>query len=73
MESPLGYEMPTSEVVTRALDIPTMVTGRIMTLDHANHIVESGAADMVSMVRATIADPEIVNKSRAGNAHRVRP
>ena len=49
-----------SEVVTQAVSVPTIVTGRIMTMDLANHIVESGISDMVSMVRGLIADPEIV-------------
>ena len=30
-----------SEQVTRAVDVPTIVTGRIMTLDHASHLVET--------------------------------
>ena len=72
-ELPLGYELENNSIVTAAVSIPTMVTGRIMTLDHANHIVESGMADMVSMVRATIADPDLVKKTRAGNAAHVRP
>ena len=33
----------------------------------------SGAADMVSMVRALIADPELVNKARRGEEHLIRP
>ena len=44
-----------------------------MTLDHANHIVESGAGDMVSMVRALIADPELVNKAQRGEEDRRNP
>ena len=35
--------------------------------------MESGAADMVSMVRALIADPELVNKARRGEENRIRP
>lgn len=73
MGDPLGYELPTSEVVTAAVSVPTIVAGRIMTLDHAEHIVASGAADLVSMVRALIADPELVAKALAGDADRVRP
>ena len=52
---------------------PTIVTGRIMTLDHASSIVASGEGSMVSMVRALIADPELVNKARAGNERKIRP
>lgn len=73
LEEPLGYEVPKSSVVTRATHKPTIVTGRIMTLDHASHIVETGDADMVSMVRALIADPDLIVKARTGRADEVRP
>ena len=73
MDDPLGYEVPTSEVMTRALDVPTIVSGRIMTLDLASHLVESGVADMVSIVRGLIADPNLVEKSRTGREHEIRP
>jgi len=72
-DDPLGVEMPANEVIAPDLKSPVMVTGRIMTLDHAEHIVKSGAADMVSMVRALIADPELVKKARAGQEDRIRP
>ncbi len=73
MDDPLGLEVEASEVITRVVSKPTIVVGRIMTLDHASHIVASGAADMVSMVRAMIADPELVNKARRGEENRIRP
>ncbi|MDE0063434.1 MAG: FAD-dependent oxidoreductase [Gammaproteobacteria bacterium] len=72
-DDPLGAEMPANEVIAPDLASPVMVVGRIMTLDHALHIVDSGAAQMVSMVRALIADPELVNKARRREEHRVRP
>ena len=59
-----------AQVVTTAVEIPTIVTGRIMTLDHASHLVSAGVADMVSMVRALIADPELIVKSRDGRDSR---
>jgi 2,4-dienoyl-CoA reductase-like NADH-dependent reductase (Old Yellow Enzyme family) len=73
LDDPLGYEIPTSEIVTRAVRVPTIVTGRIMTLDHARQLVESGVADLVSMVRAMIADPYLVAKARAGREAEIRP
>jgi 2,4-dienoyl-CoA reductase-like NADH-dependent reductase (Old Yellow Enzyme family) len=73
LDDPLGYEISTSEQVTRAVQVPTIVTGRIMTLDHASHLVDSGVADMVSMVRAMIADPQLVAKARDGREHEIRP
>ena len=72
-DDPLGVEMRANEIILPAISKPSMVTGRIMTLDHAQHIVASGQADMVSMVRALLADPELVNKARRGEEHRIRP
>jgi 2,4-dienoyl-CoA reductase-like NADH-dependent reductase (Old Yellow Enzyme family)/thioredoxin reductase len=73
MDVPLANEMTANARITPSLTKPTMVVGRIMTLDDAERIVADGAADMVSMVRALIADPELVNKSMRGDAHLVRP
>jgi len=73
MEDPLGNEMGANEPITRVVSKPTIVVGRIMTLNQADYIVKSGAGDMVSMVRALIADPELVNKARRGEEHLVRP
>jgi 2,4-dienoyl-CoA reductase-like NADH-dependent reductase (Old Yellow Enzyme family) len=71
--APTGYELPFTEVVARSVTKPTIVSGRITTLDHASHLVETGVADMVSMVRALIADPDLVVKARSGRVDRIRP
>ena len=42
-------------------------------MDLANHVVESGIADLVSMVRPMIADPDLVVKSQSGRSAEVRP
>lgn len=73
MDAPLAYEIPDSEVVTRQLRVPTIVTGRIMTLDVASRIIAAGAGDLVSMVRPLIADPGLVNKARTGRSQEIRP
>lgn len=73
LDDPLGYELDNNEKITKVVDVPTIVTGRIMTLDHADHIVGSGMADMVSIVRAMIADPELVVKARDGREGEIRP
>jgi len=73
MYRPLCYELPTSRPVTEAVKVPTIVTGRIMNLHDAERIVAEGIADMVSMVRAMIADPELVSKSFDGREKDVRP
>ena len=72
-DEPLGLEMPANAEITPVVTKPTIVVGRIMTLDHASAIVANGEGDMVSMVRALIADPELVNKARRLEEHRIRP
>ena len=72
-DDPLGVEMPVNAVITKRVTKPTIVVGRINTLDHAESIIKTGQADMVSMVRALLADPELVNKSRRGEESRIRP
>ncbi len=66
MNEPRGYELPDSIAVTRAVTTPCIVTGRILTLAEADEIVARGDAAMVSMVRATIADPNLVRRAVAG-------
>lgn len=53
--------------------MPTMHAARITDAATANFAIESGALDMVGMVRPQIADPHIIAKLRAGNEHRIRP
>ena len=66
MNEPRGYELPDSVAVARAVATPCIVTGRILTLAEADAIVARGDAAMVSMVRATIADPNLVRRAVAG-------
>jgi 2,4-dienoyl-CoA reductase-like NADH-dependent reductase (Old Yellow Enzyme family)/thioredoxin reductase len=73
MHEPHGYELPTSGPVASGAGVPTMVTGRVMTMAEAEAILRDGTADMVSLVRAMLADPELPAKSWAGNERDVRP
>jgi 2,4-dienoyl-CoA reductase-like NADH-dependent reductase (Old Yellow Enzyme family)/thioredoxin reductase len=68
-----GYELAMGAQLTRLTDLPTLVTGRFRTLEEAEAVLETGAADMVGMTRAHIADPDIVKKSMAGREADVRP
>lgn len=73
MHEPVGYEMPTSVPITRNVHLPTMVVGRFRTLEECDQVIRAGDADMVGLVRAMIADPDLVTKSLAGKAEEVRP
>ena len=68
-----GYQSAVAAAVRARSDIPVMATGRLATLADAEAMLASGVADLVSMTRATIADPEIVVKSLAGRETEVRP
>lgn len=72
-DDPLGTEMAANRKIIPFITKPRIVTGRIMTLDHASAIVREGEADLISMVRALMADPELVNKGRRAEEHRIRP
>lgn len=73
MHEPVGYELPTSVPITRKVDLPTMVVGRFRTLEECDQVIRAGDADMVGLVRAMIADPDLVTKSLAGKVDQVRP
>ena len=51
--------------------IPLIATNRINTPEVAEKILSDGMADMVSMARPFLADPEFVNKAAAGRADQI--
>lgn len=51
--------------------VPVIATNRINMPDVAEHILAGGGADMVSLARPLLADPEWANKARAGRAHAI--
>ncbi|MFF0223265.1 FAD-dependent oxidoreductase [Streptomyces sp. NPDC004629] len=74
MENGAGYQLPSSGQITAAVTrVPRLVTGRFRALDEVEEVLRSGAADMVSMVRAHIAAPDIVEKTRTGRLSEIRP
>ena len=73
MHEPLGYQLPASLKVREGLKTPTIMIGRVRTLEEADQMIRGGDCDMVAMNRATIADPDLVRKTLAGEPERVRP
>ena len=53
--------------------IPVITSNRINTPDVAEVVLASGAADMVSMARPFLADPDFVNKAASGQADKIAP
>ncbi|WP_332821999.1 NADPH-dependent 2,4-dienoyl-CoA reductase [Pseudomonas sp.] len=53
------------------VQIPLITTNRINTPEIAEQVLAEGDADMVSMARPFLADPEFVNKAAAGRADEI--
>ncbi|WP_417588041.1 FAD-dependent oxidoreductase [Pararhodobacter oceanensis] len=53
--------------------IPVITSNRINNPDTAEKLLEQGCADMVSMARPFLADPDFVNKAAAGRAADIAP
>jgi len=53
--------------------IPVITSNRINTPQVAEEVLASGCADMISMARPFLADPDFVAKAEAGKAHLIAP
>ncbi|MEN4751267.1 NADPH-dependent 2,4-dienoyl-CoA reductase [Pseudomonas sp. Ps21-P2] len=54
-----------------SVSIPLITTNRINTPEVAEQVLAEGDADMVSMARPFLADPEFVNKAAAGRSDEI--
>ena len=54
-----------------SVNVPLITTNRINTPEIAEQILAEGDADMVSMARPFLADPEFVNKAAAGRSDEI--
>jgi len=71
--APFGLFREMARTVKAAVNKPVCAVGRVTTTALANAMVASGDADVVGMVRAHIADPELLPKSRVRRVPDVRP
>lgn len=55
------------------VSIPLIASNRINTPEVAEAVLEDGCANMVSMARPFLADPDFVAKARAGKADQIAP
>ncbi len=71
--SPLGFMIPWARAVKDAVPgLPVMGIGRVIEPAQAAAIVAAGDADLVGMTRASIADPFLPAKARAGRGRDIR-
>lgn len=70
---PFGYNLYAARAVKAAVHIPVIGVGRITDPSVAEDAVSSGAADFVSLGRASIADPEFPIKVLEGRTDEISP
>jgi 2,4-dienoyl-CoA reductase (NADPH2) len=59
--------------VKEAVSIPVIASNRINTPELAERLLADGTADMVSMARPLLADPEFAKKAREGRGDEIAP
>lgn len=72
MHLPPGYALFIPSALRRTVALPVFGVGRIKDPVQAEQVLAEGHADMVGMVRALIADPELVHKAREGRREDIR-
>jgi 2,4-dienoyl-CoA reductase-like NADH-dependent reductase (Old Yellow Enzyme family) len=66
------YFRDRAAAVKRVVTVPIMLVGGIRRLETAISIVDSGDADLISMCRPFIMEPNLVNRWRGGNKEPAR-
>jgi len=62
MDMPDCLNIDAAKAVKNVVNTPVIAVNRIVTIEQANDLIDSGYADMAAMGRAHLADPELVNK-----------
>lgn len=68
-----GVIVHLAEGIKKTVNIPVITVGRIRTPMMAEEIIRSGKADLVSMGRALIADPQLPSKALEGRLEEIVP
>ncbi len=68
----VGAYRDDAAAVRKAIDAPVIAVGRILP-ELGEEMIASGECDFVSMGRQLLADPDLVDKLRAGRRRAVRP
>lgn len=68
-----GLFRPYCKMVKEVVDVPVLCAGRMDDPDMALEALEKGECDIISLGRPLLADPDYVNKLRAGRIKEIRP
>jgi len=67
-----GWKKHVAKAYKAALSIPVIATNTIKTPDFAESLLEEGVCDFVALGRSQFADPEFMNKAKAGRPETIR-
>ncbi|MBT8339698.1 MAG: NADH:flavin oxidoreductase, partial [Desulfatitalea sp.] len=67
-----AFLMPYCAEIKSTVNVPVIGVGRISNLALADKVLSQQMADFIAIGRAQIAEPEIVNKSKAGRTKEIR-
>ena len=73
MAIPRGCLVPLAEGVKKVVRIPVATVGRIVDPRMAEEILQAGKADLITLGRALLADPEFPKKTQEGRWEDIRP
>ncbi len=68
---PQGAWVQWTARLKQVVDVPVSASNRINSPDLAEQIIAEGRADLVSMARPLLADPDLVNKTAAGRVDEI--
>jgi 2,4-dienoyl-CoA reductase-like NADH-dependent reductase (Old Yellow Enzyme family)/thioredoxin reductase len=68
-----GFLLADSQEIKKSVSIPVIAVGRINHPMIAEDAITTGKADLISMGRASLADPELPNKVAAGQLDEISP
>jgi NADPH-dependent 2,4-dienoyl-CoA reductase/sulfur reductase-like enzyme len=72
LDHPLGLFNHYAASIKEVVDLPVLVAARIIDPAMAEEVLRRGAADLIGMTRALIADPDLPAKARAGRREDIR-
>ena len=68
---PRGVWVPWTARLREVVDVPVIASNRINTPELAERLLADGSADLVSMARPFLADPDLVRKAAEGRADEI--
>ncbi len=73
MAIPRGCLVHLAEGIKKVVQVPVATVGRIVDPKMAEDILQQGKADLITLGRALLADPEFPKKAQGGRADEIRP